>query len=260
MKKYCVLGTDKRSVELRKLYKYENKDLVDYKIADVIIAPIPFTKDNITVNEDDIKIEELINCIKENNSTLYTGGISKETELKLKEANIKYINIMSEECIAIKNAIPTAEGAISIAINNTDITLYNSNILVLGYGNIGKVLSKMLSGIGANVYCEARKEKDIALIEMMGYNGVKLNELDKYLPKADVIFNTVPSIILDKDKLEKIKDTCLIIDLASTPGGIDFSLAKELGLKVIWALSLPSKVAPKSSARYIKEAIYKLEN
>lgn len=140
----------------------------------------------------------------------------------------------------------------------TDFTLHGSNVLVMGFGKIGKILSKMLSGIGAKVYCEARKEKDIAMIRAMGYNYVRLNDLDEVLPKMDVIFNTIPFVILDSDKLDLLKKECNVIDLASSPGGIDFVSAKEKGINVVWALALPSKIAPLSAANYIKETIDKI--
>lgn len=50
-------------------------------------------------------------------------------------------------------------------MNMTNFTLHKSNVLVMGYGNIGKVLSKMLCGIGANVYCEARNKKILHLLK-----------------------------------------------------------------------------------------------
>ena len=61
--------------------------------------------------------------------------------------------------------------------------------------------------------------------------------------------------LLNKERLDILKKDVLIVDLASVPGGVDFTAAKELGLNVVWALSLPSKCAPKSAARYLKEEI-----
>ena len=57
--------------------------------------------------------------------------------------------------------------------------------------------------------------------------------------------------------LEKINKDCLIIDLASKPGGVDFDKAKELGIKTNWALGLPGKVAAKTAAKYMKRIIEK---
>jgi dipicolinate synthase subunit A len=156
------------------------------------------------------------------------------------------------------NAIPTAEGAIQIAMEELPFTIHASNILVMGYGRIGKTLSKMLNGIGANVYIEARKFSDLASIRSFGYNEVHISELPVYLCKMDIIFNTIPFVILNEELLKSIKSTCLIIDLASKPGGIDFSKARELGIKAIWALSLPGKVAPLTAAEFIKKTVYNI--
>lgn len=139
-------------------------------------------------------------------------------------------------------AIPTAEGAIEIAMSETPITLHLSRCLVLGYGRIGKILSKMLAGIGAKVTVEARKFADLALIEGHGYEAIHMNDLKENIGGFDVIFNTIPSMVLDEDTLKKIRKDTLVIDLASKPGGVDFEAAKQLGIRVIWALSLPGKV------------------
>jgi dipicolinate synthase subunit A len=253
MKKYCILGTDSRSNYLRELYKEEGKKLVDYISADYVITSIPFTRDNIKLNNEDIIIEELISNSVD--KIIFSGSISDEIKEKFKINNIKFYDVLDNEKVTILNSIPTSEGAILEAIKMSDITLCNSNVLVMGYGNIGKILSKMLLGIGCNVYVEARKEKDIVSIISMGYKGINLKDLDSYLYKFDYIFNTIPYLILDNNRLDLVKKDCCIIDLASNPGGIDFEYANNIGLKVKWALALPSKVAPKSAAIYIKEEI-----
>ena len=68
--------------------------------------------------------------------------------------------------------------------------------------------------------------------------------------------NTVPSRVLGAEQLAALKPGALVIDLASKPGGVDFDAAARLGVKVIWALSLPGKVAPVSSGEYIKNTVY----
>jgi len=120
---------------------------------------------------------------------------------------------------------------------------------------VGKVLSKMLAGIGANVYCEARKTSDLSLVTAMGYTPVYLDDLDNKLPDMDVIFNTIPVTILNSKRLDLLKEETLVIDLASSPGGVDFKYAKENKKNVQWALALPAKVAPKTAAMYVKKEI-----
>ena len=72
----------------------------------------------------------------------------------------------------------------------------------------------------------------------------------------DIIINTIPFQILDENRLRNVKKECTIIDLSSNPGGVDRSAARRMGLKMIWALSLPGRVAPMTSAEFIKETLY----
>jgi dipicolinate synthase subunit A len=138
-----------------------------------------------------------------------------------------------------------------------DTTLHDSNVLILGFGRIGKVLAKMLCGIGAKVYITARNETDFAWIRAYGYEKIEYKELNYKLKNFDVVFNTVPTMILDEERLLLLKKDCLIVDLASKPGGVDFKRAEELNLQVDWALGLPGKIAPVTAAKYMKELILK---
>ena len=140
-------------------------------------------------------------------------------------------------------------------MEETQRTIHGTKTLIMGFGRVGKVLSKMLHGIGSEVYCEARKNEDIAWIKAYGYTPVHLNDLNENLNKFDIIINTIPFQILDKERLGLLKDDVVIIDLASNPGGVDRRAAREKGVKVIWALSLPGKVAPVTSGIIIKETI-----
>ena len=273
-----VIGGDSRIVELVKILEKDNsiklfglekceklKELKQAESieeavnnAELVVTSIPLSKDGKVINavysENNISVEEFFNVVK--NKKIITGNITEQIKAFVKEENNnEIIDVLKSEELTVLNAIPTAEGAIQIAMEESEITLHNSNCLILGFGRIGKILSKMLSGIGANVYCEARKQEDIAWINAYGYTPIHLSQLDKHLEKFDFVFNTIPHLILDKEKLKLIKKECLLIDLASKPGGIDFEEAKRLNLKTNWALALPGKVAPKTAASYIFDII-----
>ena len=111
--------------------------------------------------------------------------------------------------------------------------------MVVGYGRISKVLIKLLLAFGANVRVAARKHSDLAWVEIQGATPIDIPELGSHLRDVDVLFNTLPAVLLDEDKLERLSRHCLVIDLASKPGGVDFDTAKRLNLKTVWALSLP---------------------
>lgn len=138
---------------------------------------------------------------------------------------------------------------------NSQITLHGSKSIVLGFGRCGKVLAHMLKGIGTDVSVAARSVADLAYIESYGYKALHLSNISKEIGIYDFVFNTIPTMILDEKKLDKINKKCLIIELASKPGGVDLDVAKKLGINVIDAQSLPGKVAPETAAKIIYDTI-----
>lgn len=272
-----VIGGDMRQLtlarELKKegykilLYGFDTSDSEEFKSekniesalnADIIILPVPVSFDGETINMPFCKNKLTIRRLMDNinpSSLVFGGRIQKEIAKAFEKRSVAFRDYMTREELAVKNAVPTAEGAIEIAMSETAITLHNSKCLVLGYGKIGKILSSMLSGIGAQTCVEARKYADLAMIEGHGCEALALCELKHRIHEFDVIFNTVPSMILPEEILKNVNTDSLIIDLASKPGGVDFEAAKQLGIKVIWALSLPGKVAPVTSGRIIKDTI-----
>lgn len=281
-KKFTVLGGDLRNIKLAELMAADGNEVNIYGFknagfeihiaesevlaqaideSDVVIGPLPCSNDNDTLNapfhSEKIHMNEVFRIMNKN-QLFIAGRVSEKIAHLAQIYNVYSIDILEREEMAILNAIPTAEGAIQIAMEETPITLHNSNVLVLGFGRVGETLAGKLHGIGANVHVEARKYSDIAWIRSYGYKPVLLNDLGNHISNMDIIFNTIPHIILDEDMLRRIRKDCLIIDLASKPGGVDFEKAKTIGLKVIWALSLPGKVAPVTAAQFIKDTVYNI--
>ena len=280
IKEVSIIGGDLRIVKLANMLNEDNYKVSTYGIeedvsldekiikcstlnqavdfSNILISSIPFTKNGELIHASfssmPITIKEFIQNTE--NKVIIAGNINSKITKELEVKNNKVIDILEQEELAVLNSVATAEGALQIALEETEITLHGSKILILGFGRIGKILAKMLKGIGADVYCEARKNSDIAWIKAYGYKPIELQELEKNLQTFDFIFNTVPFILLNKENLKKVKKSCLIIDLASAPGGVDQIVAKKLGLKYIWALALPGKVAPTTAASYIKETLY----
>lgn len=226
--------------------------------AEIVIGSIPLSSNNLEINtpfsQQTITLEELALNLK--NKKFIAGNIKKEFYEYAKNKKIEIIDLLDREELVVLNTISTAEGAIQIAMEETIRTIHGSNVLVLGFGRVGKILANMLKGIGANVYCEGHKNVDIAWIKAYGYEPVRLEKLKKELSKFDIIFNTIPALVLKEEELSYLKKDCLLIDLASNPGGVDKIAAKKQGIKMIWALSLPGKVAPLTSAEFIKDTIY----
>jgi len=153
--------------------------------------------------------------------------------------------------LAILNSIPSAEGAIQMAMEATTITIHGSQSFVIGLGRCGWTLSRMLQGIGAHVTGVARKSSDLARAAEMGLRAVHFADLEDEIGCAEIIFNTVPHPILDRKMLEKVARDAVILDLASIPGGTDFEYAQMLGIKALLAPGLPGIVAPKTAGRIL---------
>lgn len=281
-KTFTIIGGDLRIIKLAKILSEDNNAVYVYglenveelkeiknitfcqklqdavKQSEIIIGPIPFSSDGININtpfsNKKISIRELMHNI--NAKILIAGNILPEVYDLANDEYIEIIDIMKREELAVLNTIATAEGAIEIAITNTNKIIHGSQILILGFGRIGKVLARKLAGLSAKVTCAARKDEDLAWIRAYGHMETNINTLGQNLEKYDIIMNTVPHTILTEERLKYVKQDCLLIDLASNPGGIDKKVAKERNLKLVWALALPGKVAPTTTAEFLKDTIF----
>lgn len=149
--------------------------------------------------------------------------------------------------MAILNAIPTAEGALMLAMQELPITLHGSQTFILGLGRTGFMLARVLDGVGARVTVIDRGAADRARAYGEGWVAYPFSDLAAIIERADVIFNTVPAMVLTGNILARTKADVLIIDLASDPGGTDFKAAATLKRQAILALGLPGKVAPRTA-------------
>lgn len=275
--KICVLGGDVRQVyAARELCKqgyevtvcgidHDTGDAVKGASlesavcgADLVLLPLPFSTDSIRIStplwDKEIRIDQL--CRNLEKGQIIAGGKLNESfgEIIEQKECIKFDYYESEK-LSIMNAVPTAEGALAIALNEMNMTLFGSKTAILGYGRIGRVLARMLKNLNSDVSVFARSEAALAWAEAEGCSGVNLYELSDKVGKFDLVINTIPFVVLNKNVLEKTNEGTVFIDLASKPGGIDFDYARKLGRKVFWALSLPGKTAPVSAGKIIAECI-----
>ncbi len=187
--------------------------------------------------------------------TVIGGKLSPAFINLCENRGISIIDYACREDFAVLNAVPSAEGAIAIAMHELPVTLHDCKCIVTGFGRIGKILARQLHSLGADVTCTARKSQDLAWIKAFGYNAVHTDNLIGCVHNVPVIFNTVPNHIFGREILRNIRPGALIIDLASKPGGVDLESAEELCIKVIWALSLPGKTSPVTAGKIIKDTI-----
>lgn len=252
MKKVLMVGGDARmriaKSELEKsgftidtLGLFEN-DCGDPSSADVILLPVPLTRDGVTVACPITKRQIPLDIVNEagKSALILSGG-------KLPFTERDYINYCALDDFALLNAVPTAEGAIAAAIDSTDFTLWHSNVLVIGMGRVARVLIHRLKGFECNLTVSARKQSDFALLETNGTEYIHTESIADTADRYDVIFNTVDAPVLDPSA-DKLKNT-VIIDLSSKgcfTDTNDLSTYRKLP-------GLPGRTAPVTAGRIIAQ-------
>lgn len=222
--------------------------------ADVLVLPIMSEGDSIDICGEKISLERLASRVKKGGLVL-GGKISAEQEKLFSDMRLVVEDYFKRESLAVKNSIPTAEGALMIAMGNSGDTVFGSKVLILGFGRTGKCCARLFKAVGAECTVAARRHEVLAQAWTEGFETFSMLELADNIGRFDTIINTVPAMILTEEILASAKAGCLVIDLASMPGGTDFAAAKRLEINAIHALALPGKVAPASAGRLIAETI-----
>lgn len=273
-----IIGGDLRIIRLAEMYARENNNVYVYGLekyfennsnyeniiecnnlddvinkSKVIISSMPFSSDGKIVNSPFSKEKIYLSELKEKLSykLFIAGGIPTD----FTNGEFESIDLLQNEKLTILNAIPTVEGTIKITIEEREETIHESNILICGFGRIGKILCRKYKALGANVYCAARRDTDLSWIREERYIPLKYEEIYKYGKRFDILINTVPTTVITDKELSEFRKDILLIDIASKPGGIDLDSAQNNKLKTIVALGIPGKMMPKTAARYIKEVI-----
>lgn len=215
-----------------------------------VVLPTPCLKDGLTLfapfAKEPFQISEVREMLR--GVGLVVGGGAKKY---FAEA----VDLLEREDFKILNAVPSAEGAVAVAIEATDITLSGAKCVVVGFGKIGKRLSALLRAFGSDVTATARKAVDFAEARAAGIRIVQTKRVSAALAEADIVFNTVPYSVIGEKELSATKETAVFIELASAPGGIDKEACGRLGRKYVSALGLPGRFSPKSAGRITAETI-----
>ena len=270
-KTFGVIGGDRRQAELARLIAQDGASVLTYGLecwkpvgaaalaqavtADVVILPLPLCKGEGVLNceEDPVPTLELFRQLRPGQRIL-AGNVKPQQYREASGCGLTLEDYFLREELTVANAAATAEAVIQVAMENLDRMLLGMDCLVLGFGRIGKLLSYRLHGLGAHVTASARKPKDLAWVRAYGWNAVETGSLNGKLGSFGLVFNTIPSRVLDEGLLSQLPKDCLCIDLASQQG-IDATAAERLGLCHIWARSLPGRLVPGTAAAVIRDAI-----
>ncbi|WP_069799959.1 dipicolinate synthase subunit DpsA [Tepidibacillus sp. HK-1] len=189
---------------------------------------------------------------------IYTGMAKPYLKKICNDLQIELVELLDRDDVAIYNSIPTVEGTLMMAIQNTDFTIHGSNSIVLGFGRTGITLARILQALGAHVKVGARRPEHIARIYEMGMVPFYVSQLEQVVYDVDLLFNTIPETVVTAKVIAAMPHHSLIIDLASKPGGTDFRYAEKRGIKALLAPGLPGIVAPKTAGQIIANVLTRL--
>lgn len=270
---FLILGGDNRSLYLGEYLENQGFKVCYYAFnhtecystlaeavnsSDVIILPLPFTKDRLTLNtplfDEKVLISDILPLLS-SKKIVFGGQLPKSFCEELESKECSYCDYFLLDELAIYNAVPTAEGVVQVLIEELPITIHGMKCAVIGYGRVGKILADTLYSLGAEVTVFARKQKDFAQIYASSMKYEHVDSLSTQDNSFDAMINTVPVKLLGTAQLSRLNGDCLLVEVASAPFGIDFQSAKERAIKVVKAGSLPGKVAPKTAGEIIGRSI-----
>ena len=230
-------------------------------LADCVILPLTISDGNGLLNAPlSLSEHPLVPILNQLSPKQFIcgGRVDEQVRGLARKRGLIIHDFFAREELAVANAVPTAEGAVQLAMEHLPITIHGAKALIIGFGRVGRLTAQRFQALGARVSVAARKYDQLAWAQAMGFGCEHLAHLRGWLCGYDLIVNTVPAQVLGRGELEDLKPDCLILDLASKPGGVDLAAAGELGLTVIWALALPGKVAPVTAGAAIKDTIYNM--
>ncbi len=231
--------------------------------ADLVLLPLPALPDGKHIalplaREGEALPFSALLAAMDPSMLLIGGKLGTSARDAAAQRGIRVFDYYETEDFQLKNARPTAEGAVSVLMRESPRVILDMPIAITGFGRVARALSELLFAMGATVTVAARNPRDIEAAERLGYRTVLLRDASSLHALAKgftAIFNTVPHRIFTSEHLSEISKDTLLIELASAPGGFDANEAGQQGLRVIFALSLPGKCSPVTAGEIIGDTV-----
>ena len=223
-----------------------------------VILPMPITRDGVHLyapfSPRPIPVTEILDALRPGQLIL-GGGVNSRLAGLAQARGLTILDYLAREELAIANAVPTAEGAVQLAMEALPITIHRSRILVAGFGRVGQCSAARFAALGAQVTIAARSAAQRALAESMGLSALHPAQLETARQNWDLVVNTVPTVLFQAPQLMAV-GAPVLLELASAPGGFDLQAVHDLELRHIPAQGLPGRVAPATAAQIIRNTIY----
>ena len=271
---FAILGGDMRQAALARLLREDGHAVSTAGLgettlsaaqaasgAECVILPMPVCRTPGVLNAPaagrEISLAEALDALTPD-QTVLAAMADASSENMAAARDVTLTDYGAREELTAANAVITAENALCLLMQELPVTLAGLRALVVGCGRIGRALALRLHALGASVTVSARKPADLAWICANGLDAADTRRLSGMLGDYGAVVNTVPAPVLDEALLGELGQDCLVLDLASRPGGTDFDAARRLGVRTVWALGLPGKMSPVSAGAAVRDTVYNI--
>lgn len=228
-------------------------------LAHCVILPLPVTREagllNAPLSREPVALSSVLAHLRPG-QLLCGGMVSPALRAEGERLGLRVADYYAREECMVANAVPTAEGAVQVAMETLPFTLHSSRVLVLGFGRVGKLTAHRMRALGAKVTVSASGYEDLAWAAAYHYETIRLADLAWELGGFQLLVNTIPAQVLDGRRLAWVDPEAFLLDLASAPGGVDLAAAEARGLRVLQAPGLPGRTAPVTAAAAIRDSVY----
>ena len=224
--------------------------------AQIGILPIPVTRDGEHLSADPhanqtVPLESLCRFLRP--GSLLLGGIIPPVVLRMAEENaVHFLDYYADGVVQTLNAVPTAEGALAIAIRELPVILPETTVVITGYGRCAKALASRLHLLGARVIVAARRPQSLAEAVCDGCDTVLLSAFLADPMPCQILFNTIPVPVFNDRCIASLQEDCVFVELAN---GIPQNLEISPHIRLIRAPGLPGKTAPHTAGRILCDGI-----
>ena len=222
--------------------------------ADIVLLPMkPFRDESLSVCGEEIHASVLPDLLAED-AVLVAGSFPVEVESWLQTSGVRCVSFLELEGYLLRNADVTAEGGVYLLLHHLQRTLSGAKVLVIGYGRIGRFIAGKLRFLGANVTVSARRREQLAELNIRGYHTQRTGIYEDGLEGYDAVVNTVPGIIMTAEQGKSLKEDCVVVELASLPGGFPEEMKETRS--IVMGQMLPGKTAPETAGKNLAEAVW----
>ncbi len=248
--KYFIEKSDKRSTVVHQILNQKGLDSQLFSFEEITGLNVSENDYIVFAPAKKFNTNDIHNL--PNDTNLICGNLSNEHKEILKQKNITHLNIMENETFAIKNANLTAEGVLALILTHSQISYHENNILILGGGRIALALARIFNNLNINFAIVTYNKEKLPHYYLYTNKCYLGEDFIKDAHKFDIVINTIPAVIINKDNINAFDKFCTFIETASINCIEDNT---QIPFNYLAAPALPSKYCLHTAGKYMCEYI-----